>query len=273
MVTALFAVFVASLLGSFHCACMCGPIAIWSSGTQTTIARSERIVRIGGYHVGRLLTYLLLGFVAGLAGSAIGKVGEGAGFQSAAARVAGGTMILMGLWRLQSMWRGRSQNAADPGSHGGLSQKIAMLIAKVRPLLAKLPIAARSVGIGATTVLLPCGWLYLFVLFAAGSGSVTGSMSIMAAFWLGTIPSLVALVSGVFHLNSVSRRFLPRMAPVSGAVLLILFGAHTATGRASADLQSLERRMGEAIRGHDQDPSVTLEKMRAQPLPCCQTHE
>jgi uncharacterized protein len=114
MLTILVAVFVASLLGSFHCACMCGPIAIWSSGTGSTQSTKMHIVKISGYHLGRLITYLILGAIAGLAGTAVGYVGETAGVQSAAARVAGVTMIAMGLWRLRSLWLSAHQANVAP---------------------------------------------------------------------------------------------------------------------------------------------------------------
>ena len=272
MVTLLVAVTVASLLGSFHCACMCGPIAIWSSGAGTQQPLQGRFFKIIGYHVGRLLTYLTLGALAGLAGTAVGSMGNSAGIQSAAARVAGLTMIGMGLWRVMQLWQGTRQAAVNHFATNRLSQRIAGLVASMRPAISKLPVSLRSVGIGATTVLLPCGWLYLFVLFAGGSGSVFASVSIMAAFWLGTIPSLVALVSGTFHLTNVTRKSIPHLVPGIGAVLLILFGAHTASGRASADLRKLEQRMSQTFVNPTNQHDVVLEKMRAQPLPCCQ-HE
>lgn len=274
MSTLLLAVFTASLLGSFHCACMCGPIAIWSSGvtaperSKSVSDRINLIKRMGGYHVGRLLTYVILGAIAGFAGKAIGLIGDGAGIQSASARLAGGLMIWIGIWQLRSLWK---KNAAPSlGVLNQLSTQIAKTVAKVRPHLAKLPITARSIGIGAVTVLLPCGWLYLFVLFAAGSGSVSSAIGVMAAFWLGTIPSLVAMVSGSLQLNNASRQALPRFMPAIGAMVLILFGAHTATGRASADLRQLETRIGGVIADPNQSRTDVIQTIQSQPLPCCQ---
>ncbi|MGV3483918.1 MAG: sulfite exporter TauE/SafE family protein [Planctomycetaceae bacterium] len=275
MGTLLFAVFAASLLGSFHCACMCGPIAIWTSGTTSSagaeLRRSELAKRIGGYHVGRLLTYLTLGVLAGLAGKVIGLAGDGAGIQSAAARVAGTMMIAIGAWRL---WLLRPVSVAGASFVADISNRVSSLVAKqissLRPRLVTLPVVARSIGLGAITVLLPCGWLYLFVLFAGASGSVVTSMSVMFAFWLGTIPSLVALVTGSLHLNLVSRQRLPRLVPIIGAMAFIVLGAHTASGRASADLRRFEDRLTSVLADRDPDPSTVLETMQEQPLPCCQ---
>jgi sulfite exporter TauE/SafE len=223
---------------------------------------------MGGYHVGRLLTYVILGAIAGVAGKAIGLIGDGAGIQSASARLAGGLMILIGVWRLSSLWKKKATSSF--GLLNQISSHIAKTVAGLRPHLAKLPITARSIGIGAVTVLLPCGWLYLFVLFAAGSGSVSSAIGVMAAFWLGTIPSLVAMVSGSLQLNHASRQALPRFMPAIGAMVLILFGAHTATGRASADLRQLESRIGSVIADQNQSRIDVIQAIQSQPLPCCQ---
>ncbi len=220
MFTLLVAIFVASLLGSFHCVCMCGPIAIWNSAAgskdaaRTISDKRQSAKRMLAYHLGRLLTYTVLGATAGLIGQTMSQLGEVAGIQSAAARIAGIVMIAMGvkrLWtimNLQGQGRGAessaplaaSEQAASINQGFSFSQRIAQAIASVRPRLAKLSPFYRSLGIGAVTVLLPCGWLYLFVIFAAGTGAVGPAVAVMTAFWLGTLPSLTALVMGLYKL-------------------------------------------------------------------------
>jgi sulfite exporter TauE/SafE len=287
MITLLIAVFVASLLGSFHCVCMCGPIAIWTNGGQSQKTRTEIAKRMVGYHLGRLFTYLVLGTVAGLIGQSIGLIGQGAGIQSAAARLAGGLLIVMGAWRLASMWAAKTRSTGNsatgtqvaPWTAWGqrITGRIAKTIAMTRPKLMSLPLTLRSIALGAITVLLPCGWLYLFVLFAAGSGSVLSALGVMTAFWLGTIPSLMALVMGALRLQTASRQTLPRLMPFIGAVVLILFGIHTATGRASADFKQWEERVRATLTSdantaatHETFETNKLDEILEQPLPCCQ---
>jgi uncharacterized protein len=108
------------------------------------------------------------------------------------------------------------------------------------------------------------------VLFAAGTGSVASALAIMSAFWLGTIPSLIAVVSGTFQLKKASRQAIPRFMPAIGALVLILFGAHTATGRASADMKRLENRLSGTIANQSVDRVEVLKDIQSQPLPCCQ---
>ncbi len=274
MLTLLVTVFVASLLGSFHCVCMCGPIAIWSSGsgTNATCHRSEIAKRILGYHVGRLLTYLLLGSIAGMAGKTLGLLGESVGLQSTAARLAGTTLVGLGVWRLYRLVFVAPKSTSNVVSLSWTKRttnQIAWMIAQCRPHLAKLPTLPRSIGVGAVTVLLPCGWLYLFVLFAAGSGSVLSAIGVMTAFWLGTVPALVALVAGTLRLQMTSGHWLPRLMPTLGALALIGFGLHTAAGRASADMQQWERRVLRMIANSDTTRPM-IEQLQEQPLPCCQ---
>ncbi len=151
------------------------------------------------------------------------------------------------------------------------SQRIAQFIASFRPRLAKLPAFYRSLGIGAITVLLPCGWLYLFVIFAAGTGAVLPAIAVMSAFWLGTLPSLTALVMGTIHARQVSNWGGPKLLPFIGACVLILFGSHTATGRATADLKSFESRITAQF-SQSGLSSELVKSVQNEPLPCCQGH-
>ncbi len=264
------AIFVASLLGSFHCVCMCGPIAIWSGQASESGRATMMFSRVAGYHLGRLLTYLVLGAVAGVVGGIFGRIGEAAGVQSAAAKVVGFLMVMIGTLRLIRLWRGPSSAIYVPPFVGRWSSWIFKTVAGLRPRIAKLPIAIRAAFIGAVTVLLPCGWLYLFVLLAAGSGSIGSSLLLMFAFWLGTLPALSALMAGALRLDATTGRMMPGLTSIVGAAVLILFGLHTATGRASADLQSLEQRLMILKSGESTSSVVSLESIFKEPLPCCQ---
>jgi len=279
MITLMIAVFMASLLGSMHCACMCGPIAIWTSGIsakQTTqVNHRDMGKRISLYHAGRLITYLTLGGIAGAAGMALSVLGEGAGIQSAAARIAGVMMIAMGVWRLATPWvrSGKSQNALSRMIQR-LSERWGRGVAELRKPLASLPLSLRTIGFGAITVLLPCGWLYLFVIVASGTGSVSLAMAVMFAFWVGSIPALIGVVTGWSHLGKLVSSRLPQNVTIQGAtivsaVVLIFFGLHTATGRASADLAKLQDRVNFVVSGSSEADAQAVKQISQEPLPCC----
>ncbi|MEM1063229.1 MAG: sulfite exporter TauE/SafE family protein, partial [Planctomycetota bacterium] len=80
-----------SLLGSPHCAGMCGPFVLLAADTRRP--GFSAVV----YHLGRLSTYLLLGLAAGLAGLAVDAGARAVAIQQAAATLAGVTMVGFGV--------------------------------------------------------------------------------------------------------------------------------------------------------------------------------
>lgn len=259
------AIVTASLLGSMHCVGMCGPLAIWASGAGQQQSRRRVQVAASLYHLGRLLTFTLAGVIAGAIGSVIDASGSALGVQILAARVVGAAMVIVGAIKLvHLMLPARQAAPAAPSKIGGL-------LVKLRPHVMRLPLAGRALAIGMLTTLLPCGWLYLFALVAAGTGSPLLGAVVMASFWVGTVPALVALVAGT---QALSYKF-TRMVPAAAAVLLILTGCYTASGRGFAQLQSLtalEARFQAAI--DDKADAMTgllqqVQRAPDQPLPCC----
>lgn len=248
MLTLATAVVVASLVGSFHCVGMCGPFALWAT------TGGNRTRNLTAYHLGRLTTYLSAGLAAGAVGSALTIGGEIAGFQSLAALIAGGLLVFIGISRLLLMAVPLSQTEPRPS-------QVAAWIHRAKPVITRQGPAARAYIGGLLTTWLPCGWLYLFVLVAGGTGDVFLSLSVMFAFWMGTIPALTGLVLGAHTLLPKFRRFVP----VGAAVLLIVTGMYTASGRASADLSTM---MPPRVEG-DLD-ALSLIGLTEQELPCCQ---
>ncbi len=300
MLPLLTAVIVASLLGSLHCVGMCGPFALWASGVERTGFGGALLGRLSCYHGGRLVTYLTAGALAGLTGSLIRVGGASLGIQAAAARLVGVALLALGLIRLTAFlvpaWF--QPTAAPPSAATGRSAaakpaagRVAGWLARLRPQVARLPGPLRAGAIGSLTTLLPCGWLYLFVLVAAGTGDAFSAMLVMGAFWIGTLPALTGLVLGARQFAAAARPALPLL----GAVLLIGTGLYTATGRAAADLAPLraaaaglaepatassnngsnresDSGAGEA-RGSQpegiEEAAARLQRLSDTPLPCC----
>jgi sulfite exporter TauE/SafE len=248
------AVVVASLLGSLHCVGMCGPLAIWATSEGT------KPVTLVSYHLGRLTTYLSAGLMAGLLGSALTIGGDVAGLQSLAAIIAGGLLVLVGVIRMARMlpvFRRPVVGLPKPS-------RIALWLHHAKPLLVSRGPVGRSYLAGLFTTWLPCGWLYLFVLIAAGTGGVISAIAVMLAFWIGTLPALTGLVLGAGSLMKRSTTIMP----IAASLLLIATGLYTATGRASADLTSIVPPKMSSV----QDPS-SLISLQDEPLPCCQEPE
>jgi sulfite exporter TauE/SafE len=106
------------------------------------------------------------------------------------------------------------------------SRRLRALGAAVSGLLARarsLPPPLRAAALGASSGLLPCGWLYAFVVVAAGSGAASTGAGVMFAFWLGSLPALLGLALGTRWLS----RRLSRVVPRLGAALLVVVGLGT----------------------------------------------
>ena len=212
-------VFVAGLLGSVHCAGMCGSFACLATGSDAASGRG-RWRGSAAYNFGRLVSYVLLGALAGAAGAGLDRAGAVAGFARPATVVSGVLLIAWGTATLLASLGVRVPQLAVPPA-------LASLLARgVRAVQSRPPVA-RGLAVGALTAALPCGWLYAFVATSASAGSMVGGALVMAAFWLGTVPMMAAIGLGAQRLLGPARRRLPALT----AAILVLLGALTVAGR------------------------------------------
>ncbi|HEY0971648.1 MAG TPA: sulfite exporter TauE/SafE family protein, partial [Gemmatimonadales bacterium] len=70
------AVLVASLVGSPHCAGMCGPFVCFYAGAGAGARPVARWAAHAAYNGGRLLSYLALGALAGTLGAGLDAAGS-----------------------------------------------------------------------------------------------------------------------------------------------------------------------------------------------------
>lgn len=210
-------VLVASLVGSLHCVGMCGPfVAFYAGGDASRGVR--RLLSHATYSAGRLVAYATLGLAAGSVGAALDLAGSLAGFQRVAALAAGVTMVLWGVLALLRL-RGVRVLPARAGSAAWL-QRAFRVVAGAPPVL-------RAGSVGLLSGLLPCGWLWAFLVAAAGTGSALRGAAVMAAFWLGTVPALLAAGLGAQLLAAPLRRHVPAVT----AVLLVALGIFAIVSR------------------------------------------
>ena len=217
------AVVVASLLGSLHCVGMCGPLVAFVIGTPEGGAAKPTAGQArlqAAYHLSRGMGYLLLGLAAGTAGHLVDIAGVLAGLQPLAAGLAGATLALAGCAMLAQHFGWRV-----PGL--GLPEPLARRLRSLQQRALRLPPLGRALAIGATTTLLPCGWLYAFAVLAAGTGGPWSGMWVMTAFWAGTVPVMLGLGLSLQWLTAPLRRRLP----VVTAVVLIVVGLLWLVGR------------------------------------------
>lgn len=186
-----------SFLASLHCAGMCTPLVCARLGTRASIFSSSLWV----YNIGRMLSYVGIGFVAGVIGQKIAVVSK---IAMPFAAFLGSVMILAGIYRL--IKRGTSILKMNFNSSSG-----------------KFPLTADFL-LGVMTVFLPCATLTPAFLAAAASGTPSGGGLIMAGFFVGTLP--VMILSPAFP-SLVTRRMSASWSRLAGPAFLIFAGCLT----------------------------------------------
>ncbi len=167
----IFSIFLTSLLGSIHCIGMCGPIVL--------VLGSNRFSLIF-YHLGRLVSYLILGGIA----FAMGGIVLAPFAHSVTALISPFSLGLVFLWMSLRSFQKRSFHLKFSPK---LSKKFSYFVGEShrgrRVYLSRF-------FVGLLSFSLPCGWLYGVVIGATTTNNIFLSLIMMAAFWLGTVPML-----------------------------------------------------------------------------------
>ncbi|MEZ6191664.1 MAG: sulfite exporter TauE/SafE family protein [Phycisphaerales bacterium] len=264
MTAMLITVLIASLVGSLHCVGMCGAFVAFAVGTGVSGGNGDgsgvrsKSLLLAAYNGGRLVTYTALGAVAGSLGAALNLGGSYIGIQRTAAALAGAVMIVFGIVTLLRIKGVKLPKAPLPKfliKTVSVGQGLAMAM---RPV-------PRAITIGLLTTLLPCGWLYAYAAVAAGTASPVYGALTMMAFWLGTLPALVAVGAGIQSLAGVLGKHLP----TATAIVIVLVGLFTVMHR--LELSSAVYAQAPAV-SDGVTPEQSAEQVKqldAGTLPCC----
>jgi uncharacterized protein len=197
----LWSAFFLGLVGSVHCAGMCGPLAlavpVCGSGGWAVL--TSRVI----YNAGRISTYMLLGALAGAAGK---------------------TLALAGLQRWIALGSGLALLLFALASIAGLSFGAAKPFAFARramPFLLRKPTSFSVYALGVLNGLLPCGLAYAACIAAGSGGSLQRAVIYMAFFGLGTLPVLLAFGLAGPWMRS---RFKFRIPHLAATVSILLAG-------------------------------------------------
>jgi sulfite exporter TauE/SafE len=196
--------FVVGFLGSFHCIGMCGPIAMALPVGTSGVVKGRMY-----YNAGRILTYAVLGWTAGL----LGHLFISAGFQRGLSITAG--IVLLSMVLIQRLIHGFSPESL-------LYRWTAHLKSLFRKMFGRRG-ALSLFLIGLVNGLLPCGFVFIALAAAATSVSAMDGLLYMILFGLGTAPAMFALSLAVPIFPARIRGIISSWTPyVSFAIALLL---------------------------------------------------
>lgn len=195
------------LIGSLHCLGMCGPIAIAipSRKDHKLSIFIDSII----YNIGRTITYVVLGAMIGLLGTAISL----AGYQEIISVIAG--VLLLMIVVIPRKWE---TAIAEISIFKNASEWLKGAFRKVFQVKS----ISSLLLIGILNGLLPCGLVYTALIASVAYGSVLGAMTFMLFFGLGTLPMLAVVFNVKTMLSLGIRKKINKMIPVGIAIVAVI---------------------------------------------------
>jgi len=202
----IFAGLISGLAGSLHCTGMCG-------GLITAITKTKYDIAI--YHVGRLLGYISLGVLLPLTGIKVLNLQSNKYLALIGAITLGLTFIYLGLKQVFN-WK------IDLKLHRILERINHKTYSVVFSTFSKSN-SLKSFSVGAISVLLPCGLLWLVIILSLTASNALYSSIFILFFWFGTVPALSFAPILIKKVLSPLQNIIPRTVPL----LLITIGLVT----------------------------------------------
>ena len=208
-------VFLMGLLGGVHCLSMCGGVvALLTSALPAELRSNAKQTSLYhlNYNTGRILSYILMGALFGLAGELLVNTLKMSTLDHVLRIFSGVLMVLVGLYIAN--WYAGIQLLEKMG---------AKLWTKLQPISQKfLPVTSLKSAflVGLFWGGIPCGLVYGALSFAILSGSAIQGGSIMLAFGLGTLPSLLLMAGFSSKLSEAIKK--PLVRKLSGGLIITL---------------------------------------------------
>lgn len=226
---------VLGLMGSFHCAGMCGPIAIALPLHGNTVP--QKIFGGALYNVGRTITYGVMGAIFGLLGQGIEMIG----FQQWVSVIMGSLMIISVIF--PALFRNQYR----------MDKSWFSLVGKLKKSIGQM-FSVRSFSslffIGLLNGLLPCGLVYIAIAGAIGTGDIAQGTFYMILFGLGTIPMMLTISLAGNMMGLALRNRINKLIPVLVVVVGLLFilrGLNLGIPYLSPEKQKIERKFENSL--------------------------
>lgn len=198
--------FFMGLLGSLHCAVMCGPIMLALPAQKHSFL--TRIVQLLSYQFGRILVYVVFGCIAGWLGSRISLLSN----QKTLSLTLGTILILLAILQLGG-------HRVNKTSHW--HNKLISPISKAMGHLFGTKYWGFFAGL--LNGLIPCAMVYLAMASAVQSASATTGALTMLAFGLGTFPLMFSLSIGSIYIRKHFRWNTAKLIPYFAILIGVLF--------------------------------------------------
>ena len=211
----LYSMFMLGLLGTGHCIGMCGPLIF------AFPARTGKFSPHVFYHLGRTLTYVVMGGMMGAIGVALAKIATSAGSDPQAwiFRIQIGLRLLAALFLL-IFGLSRLGVLSEPGWLAAASPNKIPGFKKVLKSAALQTGKSEMFILGLMLGLLPCGLSYGALARARPTGSIFDGGVLVLAFAIGTIPGLLLLGTGA---SKIFQRY-RRQSDILAGLLMLYMG-------------------------------------------------
>ena len=189
--------FMVGLAGGAHCAAMCGGII--AAGTHARAGTGHERWRLAlAYNAGRIASYTVAGIAAGTLGQTALVLRGGAAAQPIMLFAAGISMLLLALYVA-----GIAAYVRRIEALGSFAWRLVQPYSRHFLPADTVP---KALGLGAVWGWLPCGMVYGVLLTALATGDALQGGVVMAAFGLGTLPTVLALSLVAAKLRALTRR-------------------------------------------------------------------
>ena len=188
--------FLMGLLGSLHCAVMCGPLMLSLPLQNTSLLKSA--LQLIWYQLGRILIYTLLGVLVGWIGNSFTVFAN----QEILSLTIGVLLVIFTVLQLS----GRQLKNIN-----SLQQKMLTPLSRLMGKFYGLPIWGFFAGL--LNGLLPCGMVYLALATALNTASLQGGANFMFLFGLGTMPLMLMISLGGIYLKKYIRFNTQKLVP------------------------------------------------------------
>jgi sulfite exporter TauE/SafE len=209
-----FSMFMLGIFGTGHCIGMCGPLVI------AFPARSGKFGSHVYYHLGRIVTYMVIGSMMGGIGAGLAEIATETGgnypvwiarIQIGVSFVAALFLLMFGLARLGIIREPGWMAMASPDKIPGYRKLLKSAFLNNRQVEMLL--------LGMMMGFLPCGLSFAAFARALPSASPIKGAAMVFAFALGTVPGLLLLGSGA---SGFARRYQSHLDILAGLLLIFM---------------------------------------------------